>query len=227
MKHFDDSTKKIIKNVAALLVSAVVLISATIAWFSSGSNAGASAISGSMSSSQVSVKYYTRDVSGTYTYDTTNSTISGLTAATHAAFNDWEETSNINVPTLFPGEYKMFKITVRMNAAGTPVFSMSNFSCLLPSDADIAYDSIFINLIATDSSGTVLDSACGSMSDLMSGTGSDVRIAPLSQIGAQAVGSDLIYYLDIGIPGYDVNDTHDDLRMTGALIRIGTVGVGV
>lgn len=223
MKHFDDSTKKLIKNVAALLVSAVVLISATIAWFSSGSNAGASAISGSMSSSQVSVKYYTRNVSDTYTYDAAEETIIGLSAATHAAFNDWEETNNINVPTLFPGEYNMFKITVRMNTAGTPAFSMSNISCLLPSETGIAYDSIFINLIATDSTGAVLDSACGSMSDLMDGT----VIAPLSQIGAQAVGSDLIFYLDIGIPGYDVNDTHDDLRMTGALIRIGSVGVGV
>ena len=228
MKHFDDSTKKLIKNVAALLVSALVLIAATVAWFASGSRADLNSISAPMQRSNLSVKYYRTEVSDTFTYDSATGTVSGITLAQKMDLptgqSGWVETENIDVPRLFPGEYNAFKITVHVNEAGTPVLTMKDFTCLYPTDSSIAYSSIFVSATAVSSDGTVLGSACGSLADLMTETEGSTVITPLS-IGSQEANTDLVFYLDIGIPGEDVNDTHDDLRMTGAQIRINTVGV--
>ncbi len=221
MKHNAISSKKLIKNLVYLIVSALVLVSATVAWFASGDMAEVSTISTPMQTSLFNIEYYRADVTGReFVYE--NGAISSLTREEKEGLS-WVQTGNIDVESLYPGVFNAFKIVVKANS------SMSNssllfdeISCLVPSDSKDVYDSVFISAQAYTQDGTLVSSASGSFSSFIP-EGSDSM--SIFGLGAIAQSQKLIIYIDIGIPGYDVNNTHDKIRLTGADIRIGSVSV--
>lgn len=222
MKHNDTYSKKLIKNFVYLIVSALVLVSATVAWFATGDAADVEKISTPMATSQFDIQYYRADVSDKeFIYDIDAGSITGLTLAEKQAL-PWQSTESIDIDTLYPGAYNAFKIVVSANEAGNPSLIFDKLSCLYPENAQIAYDSIFVYADAYDVNNTVIASATGCFSDFIPDGSDSMTVFNLGSVSQNAR---LTIYLEIGIPGYDVNETHSELRETGAEIRIGSVAI--
>ncbi len=222
MKFDMISSKKLIKNFVYLIVSALVLVSATVAWFATGDESTVETISIPLATSQFDLMYYRADVSDKeFVYNQETGRVESLTLEEKKAL-PWVTADNIDVTTLYPGVYNAFKIVVKANEAGNPSLLFDAISCLLPSDADIAYDSIFINAESYDVNGVLTASATGSFSDFIPEGSESMSVMSLGAVAKSAV---LTIYVDIGIPGYDVNGTHNTLRETGADIRIGSVAI--
>ncbi len=221
MKHNVISSKKLIKNFVYLVVSALVLVSATIAWFATGDSADVSTISTRMKTTLFNIEYYKADVTGTeFKYE--NGAVSSLTKSEKDELQ-WVQATNIDIESLYPGVFNAFKIVVKANS------SMSNssllfdqISCLIPEEAKDVYDTVFISAEAYSQDGALISSISGSFSSLIP-EGSDSM--SVFGLGAIAQSQKITVYIDIGIPGYDVNNTHDKIRHTGADIRIGSVSV--
>lgn len=130
MKHFDDNTKKLIKNVVSLFASALVLVAATIAWFNvKDSNAVGPGFRGSLQSTNSDVDYYRlKDVDDVLTDVTTGTgsaaefTFAETTPtipASYLSMNLWDETTSSDgwdIDSLIPGTYDGFRIDVSGNA---------------------------------------------------------------------------------------------------------------
>ena len=153
MKRFDDSTKKLIKNVAALITSALVLIAATVAWFASGSKADVNQFGASFKNENYSVTNYEMTdtaMSGILQSATVGGSSpgfsfsygSGGSALTLAEKMDsaiWEETENFDITSLEPGSFKSFKISVGSTISMFPTLKVDSISPLTGvtlSDAD-------------------------------------------------------------------------------------------
>ena len=139
MKHFDDSTKKLIKNVAALCVSALVLIAATVAWFAQGDSAAIDQISINTESIR-STDYYAVSATGVLQnvttvgagtssehkelviHDSTNTSVT-VTLQNQVESNSWTKTSAWGISSLYPGVYRAYKMQENANGA-KPSFHM-------------------------------------------------------------------------------------------------------
>lgn len=127
MKHFDDNTKKLIKNVVSLIASALVLVAATVAWFhvnDTNNPTGVNEMRGGLKKENYSVSYYrlhtvedalTDVTTGTgssaaFTYSSaTQPTIAGRMGAT------WDASSGSgswSIDHLFPGKYDVFRMDI-------------------------------------------------------------------------------------------------------------------
>ncbi|MBQ3150123.1 MAG: hypothetical protein IJB86_02630 [Clostridia bacterium] len=222
MKHDMISSKKLIKNFVYLIVSALVLVSATVAWFATGDESTVETISIPLATSQFDIKYYRADVSGKeFVYDEAAGKVVSASLAEKQALS-WVATDNIDIDTLYPGVYNAFKIVVSANEAGNPSLLFDAISCLYPADTKIAYDSIFISAEAYDVNGIQTASASGCFSDFIPEGSNAMTVFGLGSVAQNAM---LTIYVDIGIPGYDVNETHNELQNTGAELRIGSVAV--
>lgn len=222
MKHNVISSKKLIKNFVYLIVSALVLVSATIAWFASGDTADVETISIPLATSQFDIKYYRADVSDKeFVYDQTEGRIMPLSLEEKQALA-WQATENIDIASLYPGAYNAFKIIVSANEAGNPSLLFDKISCLVPENSEIVYDSIFLCAEAYDANGIQIASTSGSFTSFIPEGSDSMSVFGLGSVAKNAM---LTIYVDIGIPGYDVNDTHNALRLTGADIRIGSVAI--
>lgn len=152
MKRFDDSTKKLIKNVAALITSALVLIAATVAWFASGSKSDVNQFGASFKNENYSVSNYKMTDSAMHGI-LESATVGGSTpgfsfdygelqAPTLAGKMDpanWEETENFDITSLEPGSFKSFKISVTSSISMFPTLKVDSISPLTGvtlSDAD-------------------------------------------------------------------------------------------
>ncbi len=126
MKHFDDNTKKLIKNVVSLLASALVLVAATVAWFhGTDTNTFARGFRGSLQRTNSEVAYYrlktVDDVLTDAVVGTGSAAAFTRSTATQPTLSDlmapalWESTTGSgswNINSLFPGKYDGFRVDV-------------------------------------------------------------------------------------------------------------------
>ena len=164
MKHYDGDLKKFIKNVVSLVVSAVLLVAATIAWFAQSDSASMARITASVKS-QVTFSYsrlgvadtssnfldlnsttnvlYLRNRSG---QTETTSSVGDFVAGSGLTWLDSESAggSNWNLSSLYPGEYGVFRIDyVADTSSRTLQVSFSD----VPSDTN-ALDALSVYAVA-------------------------------------------------------------------------------
>lgn len=225
MKRFDDSTKKLIKNVAALITSALVLIAATVAWFASGSRAGVNQLNAKFENRNYSNTYYEiSDPDGVLQSATVGGSNAGFTIdygesqeptlAGKLTSEDWTETEDFNIDSLEPGFYKSFKISVGSASYMTPtlsVFGITTASGLSAADRETVLKNIYVRAIVvqttastqmvngeeqTQTTYSAVGSFCGSLFDMADSQGRiSQRLANTQILGNYDV------LLDIGIPG--------------------------
>ncbi len=224
MKRFDDSTKKLIKNVAALITSALVLIAATVAWFASGSKADVNQFGASFKNENYSVTNYEMTdtaMSGILQSATVGGSSpgfsfsygSGGSALTLAEKMDsaiWEETENFDITSLEPGSFKSFKISVGSTISMFPTLKVDSISpltgvTLSDADKETILRNIYVHAIVvqttttTQTTYTAVGDFCGSLYDMYNPATGKIS----QQLCDQITGSyDVL--LDIGVPGASV-----------------------
>lgn len=222
MKHNDSYSKKLIKNFVYLVVSALVLVSATVAWFSKNSQSDVSVVSAEMKAEKFEVGYYKTNVSGKeFVYDQTENKIVPLTLSERKAL-PWTATNNIDIEEVYPGSFNTFRMDVIVNKVSAPSLVFKGISFTGTDDAKTVYDSVFLYAVAVDASGNIINSVSGSFSSFMDGETDDMMTL---NIGNVMRNDTVMVYFDIGIPGYDVNGTHAKLQETGAGISIESVEI--
>lgn len=230
MKHYDVDVKKFIKNVVSLVVSGLLLVAATIAWFTQGHTSTVSRVDASMRSTfQVSFMHHTtastyldnvtssgsttlkvreRNSSGTFTTDSPVKTyVESLQSNTWQSSdpdnNDWDL-------DLYPGKYGLYKFEYISN--GTTKNLALEFGTL-QSDMDDTMDAVEIYAWAvTVNNGTEsspIAQASMTLSDLdpASNTSSSVFTNGISANSGTSV---RVYYV-IGMPATNgtANYQHD------------------
>ena len=248
MKHFDDSSKKLIKNVAALLVSALVLIAATVAWFVSGGSATVGGIRG-QTQSVTNNEFYQMPTRGTF-LSVSTSTSGGQTirsfggvdtlstqVADGYTWNDgtsdivWASGSNWGIDSLIPGAYRQFKLVV--NSTAKPSLRIDNIIPISDDSDHTALKSVYLQAAAFSS--TVME-VSGVETNVYTQIGSAVcnSLYNLTD-SAQNNYIDVVFdstqiskftvVINIGVPGTDSDSTlHDALRLLDASISFGPVG---
>ena len=228
MKHNDDYSKKLIKNFVYLVVSALVLVSATVAWFAKNSKADVNAITAAMNGEQFDISFYRADgLEEEFVYDTSEDEIVSISLEEKEALT-WKPTENIDIKALYPGVYDAFKVVIIVNEdSGSSSFDFNEISCAVAEDMDgdsketflnNVYKSVFYRAIAVK--GDSLIGKVGSFESM-----NESKTLSLMDLGEIKKGDTITVYFDIGIPGDDVNGTHAVLQETGATIRIGSVEI--
>lgn len=253
MKHFDDSAKKLIKNVAALCVSALILIAATVAWFSYAKSASAGAFTGTIASQQTTEYFalpetailYNVTTVGTGTanehqefviQDTSGTAVSNA-MQNQAESSSWTKTSAWGISSLYPGVYRAYKMEEKGSSV-KPSFHMS-VTCANDDNNHTALRSTYLEAraysVTTTTSGgnttttyTQVGAICDSLYNLLLVVDEN---SGTSSVGTSidAVLSDtpaeggFIVVIDIGVPGTDVSSTHSTLRTLGASISLSNV----
>lgn len=222
MKNKSDYTKKLIKNVTALITAGLVLIAATIAWFASNAETSVRSMSTKYDGIEFTIRYYrASNVPGTFKSLGESGAVSLETR--QGSTLGWTEVNSLDVSNLFPGEYAMFRIDIQIGSSSTPHFVLNDIRCTSdPTKRELIFNSLFVNMLAVQE-GTLLDSSTDSLSNLVKVRDGKYYIDELTI--PQMESSSFSVYLDVGMPGADVNNTHEALRLTGATVEIGSVTV--
>lgn len=232
MKHFDDPTRKLIKNVAALAVSALILIAATVAWFSVQSVSYVNKATASLYG-ETSNEFYQKATTSTFTTVSTttsgNQTISSFSGvdslSTQVASSGWSAGVDWSIDPLIPGAYRQYKMVVQ--AAAKPSLHISGITASHDDSDDTALSSVYLQaaaFTASTSGGTtsytqVGSSVCDTLYNLMDDGNIDVVFSDSTELNG------FVVVINIGIPGEDVTSTHDTLRTLGASIGFTSVDV--
>lgn len=166
MKHFDDNTKKLIKNVVSLLASALVLVAATVAWFNGNeSNGTVGSFRGTLLKTNSEAYYRLKTVDDVFTdavVGTGSSAAFTRSTATQPTLNDlmapalWESASgegSWSIDSLFPGKYDGFRI----DASSTSPLRLiiKNISCtgldngaLTGAQLETVYKNVYLYAVA-------------------------------------------------------------------------------
>lgn len=228
MKRFDDSTKKLIKNVAALITSALVLIAATVAWFQSGSKADVNRVGAAMSNENYEVTNFkmkdsvargileSATVGGSnpgFIFDYGESQAPTLAGKMDPA--NWEETEDFNIASLQPGEYRSFMLCVTTAGSMWPTLTVDSITAaagLTAADRETVLKNVYIHavvvrtttstqMIGGEEQSVTTYAAVGSIcSSLYDLINASGKISQRLTGDVQITGSyDVL--LDIGIPG--------------------------
>lgn len=178
MKRFDDSTKKLIKNVAALLTSAVVLVAATIAWFATGSSdSKINNMRGNALNSLANVSYFRlhepEDYLDSATTGTGSTALFTFGSDTGSSFTQptlgdwmgktWDPTTSgngaWNITSLYPGEYDVFKITAQSSSPrliinGILCTDIAGGNTLTDAQKEIIYKNVYLYAVAVKTTTT-------------------------------------------------------------------------
>ena len=150
MKRFDDSTKKLIKNIAALITSALVLVAATIAWLSTGSSSTVDAVHAGISGGQFSIDYYHPE-KGDYI-------LAGATcdsgASSSAAFAFWSDSDGTaaSFPLLPAHEDDPSTESVNEDKWGAPSSGVGDIDWSIDSLIPGDYDSFIVDVKSSTTS---------------------------------------------------------------------------
>lgn len=250
MKRLDDSTKKLIKNVVALITSALVLIAATVAWFASGTKTSVGQIKASVKASNYSVSYYkmkddsisgflqsvTTDADGTVgsiTFSPAQSDLAYKMDDTSAANSKWTQSTDWSITSMIPGAYWSYRIDVDMVNALVPKLVIEHVSCSPSANETTVLENVYLYAAvvqATEVNGvtsyTRLGSVCKPLSELIDPSTGKID-ATLVNV---PLSTGYTILVDIGIPGASVNGSstktaHDALRQIGATLILTSVNV--
>lgn len=226
MKRFDDSTKKLIKNVAALITSALVLIAATVAWFASGSRANVNTINAKIENRNFSITYFkmksanvtgvlkSATVSGgtpTFTFDTAKTIASKMDNNDDPQNTVWDSTQDFSISSLEPGSYWSYRIHVQASGYLMPTLVARGATwtgTVADADKETVYKNVYVYAVVVQTSVdentgnpvyTTKGSACCSLYDMLHSGGQFAK----ALTATQTTGSfDVL--LDIGVPGESV-----------------------
>ena len=236
MKHYNDDSKKLIKNVVSLAVSALLLAAATFAWFNGVENATPATVSGSVVG-RVQFDYMHISIPATKYLDgddeaLTVKTVNGnnATSSTIKSFvtsaSGWLPSSGTawNLASMYPGEFGVYKISYSSDGA-TRKLMWDTVTC---ADAN-AKKSICVYAIAqkkANASATPTDivSTTTTLETLMNSVSQSGTIDVLTGISAERGYIVDVYYV-IGMPATDFASVHNALRQTGATASITSVDV--
>ena len=228
MKRFDDSTKKLIKNVAALATSALVLIAATIAWFASSARANTTGFESSITNKQYDVAYFKMKADHV-TGDLMSATIGGSspgftfspakTIASKMADNDnantvWEEAANFNIDSLEPGSFWSYRIHVGTSSVFRPMLVVNSLTwsgTVADADKDKVLKNVYVSAVVVKTGDTTYaaqSSKCCTLSDMLQSSGKLALWLADGTLEANVQGYDVL--LDIGIPGGSVTTVSGD-----------------
>ena len=233
MKHFDDSSKKLIKNVAALLVSALVLIAATVAWFATKVNVTSPTITATIKS-QIPFEFSARDESSVFLNVTNNAFTfsSPTTSATDTLLEQvqasgWTQTATWNMQALIPGAYRAYKMVVPVS--DKPSLHISNIasSCSGSTDKLNVLKGVYLQAAAftsTENNGVttytqVGTAVCDSLFNL-TGSGANNYV---DEVFSETEVPSFTVVINIGVPGEGDKTVHDALRALGASLTFGPV----
>lgn len=236
MKQHDTSSKSIIKNIVSLVASALVLIAATFAWFTTGSTADVALVSADIEGVFV-VDYFTAQTPDTdvlwgmqdeelYVRDISAKSDTMISQyVQNAADTTWMKANEEQI-SLYPGEFRIFKISFAAKVSHDYSVCLNDV-VFTSEDPDAAADSIYTYGYAVCKDGDTVTSTSQTTQTLRSvlytdgapGTSGTVVTAHAN------MGEMVNVYYVIGIPGEDINNSHDAVRQSGASIRIGSIVV--
>lgn len=243
MKRFDDSTKKLIKNIAALVTSALVLIAATVAWFASGSKADVQTINAKLVNTNFNITYFemksdyvtgvlqSATVGGSspgFTFDSAKTVDWKMTDSDDAENTKWETATAFNIDSLEPGSFQSFRIHLQASATATllPTLIASGATwtgTVADADKKTVYENVYVHAVVVQTSTdpntnqpvyTPRGAVCCSLSDMLNGSGSfSMRLTANNTI----VTGSYDVLLDIGIPGGSVTTVNGQTSSTDYL----------
>lgn len=168
MKHFDDNTKKLIKNVVSLITSALVLVAATIAWFTAGAPAKTNRFTGNVKQNAFSVSYYRqKQISGVLlSADTGYGEGKGFTFSNNQTIetrmdSEWNSTDDQSaegpglwdVTSMKPGSYDVFRLDVgnlnpRLIISGITCKDLNDEDTLTDAQKESVYKGVYLYAVA-------------------------------------------------------------------------------
>ena len=229
MKHFDDNTKKLIKNVVSLIASALVLVAATIAWFhGTDTNTFARGFRGSLQRTNSEVAYYrlktVDDVLTDAVVGTGSAAAFTRSTATQPTLSDlmapalWESTTGAgswNINSLFPGKYDGFRVDV--SGTAPVMLVIKDITCtglddgaLTASQLETVYKNVYLYAVALR---TTIDQGVSTVPPTMS------AVSAMKDLGnADVIVCDSFYNLlnGRGSTGWDITAAQTITTLTTA-----------
>lgn len=236
MKQRDTSSKTMIKNMVSLVASALVLIAASFAWFAINNAVDVASVSADMEGVFL-VDYYTTSTPTSdvlwgmqdeelYVRDVSAKSDTVLSQYLQNVQDTAWMKANDEQISFYPGEFRIFKISFVARVSHDYRVRLSDVA-FTSDDPDAAADSIYTYGYAVCSDGETSNVSTGTPQTLRSVLYTDG--VPGTSGTVVTVHADLgetvdVYYV-VGIPGEDLNDSHDAVREAGASIRIGSIVV--
>jgi len=237
MKHYDVNSKKFIKNVVSLSVSALLLAAATFAWFATGTDVSVDTVSASIEGVfQIDIMHL--DLSNTSTF--LDGAVSGLTIRDRSGENEvvtsiadyvtgatgWASSSGSawNISSMYPGEYGAYKISYTSDGSAKNLI-LDTVTCANTDAANSIYVYALVCKTGTQAGDTPqsITTVVSSLKSLMDAANGNI-INVISNISSNRGEKIDIYYV-IGMPATDNAGVHDALRQTGATVSIQKVDV--
>ncbi|MGN0635607.1 MAG: hypothetical protein ACI4I5_05235 [Acutalibacteraceae bacterium] len=236
MKQHDTSSKSIIKNIVSLVASALVLIAATFAWFTTGSTADVATVSADIEGVFV-VDYYTAQIPDAdvlwgmqdgelYVRDISAKSDTLLSQyVQNAADTAWMKANDEQI-SFYPGEFRIFKISFTAKVSHDYSVRLNDV-VFTSDDPDAAADSIYTYGYAVckdEDTVTTTTETTQTLRSVLYTDGVPGTSGTVATVHANLGDVVNVYYV-IGIPGEDINSSHDAVRQSGASIRIGSIVV--
>lgn len=232
MKLLSKNMNKSIRNMLFLLVSALILVSATFAWFAV---AGETFVDKFEITTPENVEILfskasipSTDVLYDLTADRNNLTVK--TSADTTTLYDyvqnlgaWETSDNYDLD-LYPGEFCVYKVEGNSSINGSNSLIMKDISCT-SDNAALAFDNVYVYAVAyVSTNGGAPVFKDGTLLKFKSFMGDNTELSQTTIMSTSAPsGAKITYYYVIGMPGVDTNGSHQLLQQTGVSINIGAV----
>ena len=228
MKQYDDSTRKLIKNAAALLVSAAVLISATVAWFVVIARANVRNIPARIQS-VVSNEFYSKPTNTLFTAVTTTNSVSSFTGVdsldVQVASSGWAQNSDWSIDPLIPGVVRQYEMVVK--SSSIPSVYISNIAPAYTDNTlntaankETLFKSVYVQAAAfVENNGTYVQVGTSVCDNLYNLTNSGANNYVDEVFSSYALPSFTVV-INIGVPGQDSVALHNALRTLGAAASI-------
>ena len=138
-----------------------------------------------------------------------------------------DDVDALDIDPLFPGEFHVYRVDFRATRSSA-LFCLNDVQFGENADTEEVGNSIYAYASARVNSALTADKCVDCLNDLLNGGDATARLLDLST--AEDGDKISVYYL-IGMPGRDDVEgadnfeTHDTIRMTGAEVSVGRVGL--
>lgn len=240
MKQCDTSSQKLIKNMVSLVASALVLVAATFAWFATGTETNVELISASVKSA-FSVKYYTASVATQdvlwgmnddgelFVKNTESGVETTLSEYVTDSFSDsaWIPMKDSAGIPLFPGEFRIFKLSFIAPMAHDYKIQLNlgSFICANPRAVAESIYSFGYCITEKEGSAPATVASTKKLAEILLNDDDTLnRYGSIVEVSTEE-GDMVDVYFIVGIPGEDINNSHDAARLDGATVRIDSIMV--
>lgn len=236
MKQRDTSSKKIIKNLVSLVASALILVAATFAWFASNDSVAVDSVSADTQANFI-VDYYATTIPDTdilwgmqdgelYVKNSESAVDTMLSEYVQSIDSEaWYRTSAPTIP-LIPGEFRVFKISFQSRISHDYKVNLSDVA-IVSDDPSAVAQSIYtygFSVRTNEETGIATASSTETLHSVLFSDGAYGTKGLVHTVHTE-IGDAVEVYFVVGIPGEDINNTHDSAREAGAQISIGSIDV--